>query len=93
MNKKDSRFGIHVLGDYNTGKTSLIVQFTERFFKLNPPLPCIGFDFKYHTVEIEGNEIKLQIFDMVKIYSGKEKQIFHFSKKILSRHYVLCDSF
>lgn len=55
-------YKIVMLGDSNTGKTSLLLRFCEGTF--NPGQNCtIGIDFKLKNVKIDKKIIKLQLWD------------------------------
>jgi small GTP-binding protein len=52
-----------LIGDSNTGKTSLLLRFAENIFTDNY-LCTIGVDFKTRTVQVDGDSIvKVQIWD------------------------------
>lgn len=61
-------FKVVLIGDAGVGKTCLVRRFTQGLF---PPgqAATIGVDFMIKTVEIEGEKIKLQIWDT----AGQEK--------------------
>lgn len=61
-------FKIVLVGEAGVGKTCLVRRFTQGLF---PPgqAATIGVDFMIKTVEIEGEKIKLQIWDT----AGQEK--------------------
>lgn len=61
-------FKIVLIGDSNTGKTSLIHRFVNRAFD-EKYLCTIGVDFFMKTVNVDGNVVKLQIWDT----AGMEK--------------------
>eukprot|EP00047_Mylnosiga_fluctuans_P003032 m.227098 g.227098 ORF g.227098 m.227098 type:complete len:204 (-) comp11531_c0_seq1:83-694(-) len=51
-----------VIGDSGTGKSSLLLRFTEDSF--DPDLgPTIGVDFKPKLFDVNGNRVKLSIWD------------------------------
>ncbi|ELP89763.1 hypothetical protein EIN_424850 [Entamoeba invadens IP1] len=55
-------FKVLLIGDYGTGKTSLLCRYTDDAF--NPVyVPTIGVDFKFKTIEIDKKQIKLQMWD------------------------------
>ena len=60
-----------LIGDSNVGKTSLILRFSEELF-ISSHIATIGkslinnlsgIDFKIKTVNIDGKNVKLQIWD------------------------------
>ncbi|KAL3880689.1 hypothetical protein ACJMK2_032909 [Sinanodonta woodiana] len=61
-------FKIVLIGDAGVGKTCLVRRFTQGLF---PPgqAATIGVDFMIKTVEIDGERVKLQIWDT----AGQEK--------------------
>ena len=60
---------IIVVGDPNSGKTSLINRYTHNVFQ---PLQeqSIGFDFQMKTIDIQNGKILLYIWDI----SGQNKK-------------------
>lgn len=61
-------FKVVLIGDAGVGKTCLVRRFTQGLF---PPgqAATIGVDFMIKTIEIEGDKVKLQIWDT----AGQEK--------------------
>jgi small GTP-binding protein len=57
-----STYKIVVVGEYQTGKTSIIRRFAENKFSLSTQA-TVGVDFKSRVVEIDGLRIMLQIWD------------------------------
>ena len=57
-------FKIIVVGDSNVGKTCLTYRFCEGKF-LDKSEATIGVDFRERTVDINGEEIKVSIQDVV----------------------------
>jgi GTPase SAR1 family protein len=57
-------FKIIVVGDSNVGKTCLTYRFCEGKF-LDKSEATIGVDFRERTVDINGEEIKVSIKDVV----------------------------
>lgn len=51
-----------VIGDSGVGKTNIIIQFTEEYFKDNY-VATIGVDFKVKNIQVDDKKIKLQIWD------------------------------
>lgn len=58
----DYRFKIIIIGDVNTGKTSLACRFSDHIFH-HDYRPTIGVDFKVGIVTHQDKRIKLQIWD------------------------------
>jgi len=57
-----------LIGDTATGKTSLLVKYSDNKFN-DHMMSTIGIDFKIKTIELNGKRIKLQIWDT----AGQEK--------------------
>ena len=57
-----------IIGDSSVGKTSIMFRFSDDVFS-HTFIPTIGIDFKIKTVEINGKQVKLQIWDT----SGQER--------------------
>jgi len=58
----DLLFKILIIGDSNSGKSSLLLRYSEDNFS-EKYLSTIGVDFKIKTLENEGQRVKLQIWD------------------------------
>ena len=58
----DALYKIVLIGESNTGKTSMLVRFAESVFTENY-LCTIGVDFKIKTLKIDQKIIKMQIWD------------------------------
>ena len=56
----DYLFKVLLLGDSNTGKSSLILRYTDNKFN-SSLVSSIGVDFKVKKKEIDGKVIKIQI--------------------------------
>ena len=67
-----------ILGDNNCGKTSLLGRYTDDVIQTEEYYPTIGVDFKIKTVESNGKQIKINIWDT----AGQEK-----FKSIISYYY------
>src|SRR5580704_16572107 len=58
----DFLFKILLIGDSSVGKSSLLHRFADHSFSDNY-ISTIGVDFKIRTVNIDGDQIKLQMWD------------------------------
>jgi len=58
----DHLFKLLIIGDSGVGKSSLLVRFADNHFSGNY-ITTIGVDFKIRTIEIQGERVKLQIWD------------------------------
>lgn len=61
-NPFDIMLKILIIGDGNTGKTSLLLKYTENTLT-NPSSPTLGVDFKFSTILLDYKIITLQIWD------------------------------
>ncbi|WP_371806868.1 Rab family GTPase [Candidatus Lokiarchaeum ossiferum] len=61
--RKQYKFKIPLFGSQNVGKTSLILRFIKHSFSLDLK-QTIGTNFLIKDVEIEGNDIRLMIWDI-----------------------------
>lgn len=68
-----STFKIVIFGDSGTGKTTLTHRFLTNFFKQDISM-TLGVDFLSKDVEINGERVKLQIWD----FAGEERFRFLF---------------
>jgi len=66
--KCDYQFKLVLLGETCVGKTSLLIRFADDGYS-EFHITTIGVDFRYRTVECEGKNVKLQIWDT----AGQEK--------------------
>mmetsp|Transcript_48347 Transcript_48347/g.103638 ORF Transcript_48347/g.103638 Transcript_48347/m.103638 type:complete len:212 (+) Transcript_48347:133-768(+) len=55
-------FKFIVIGDQNVGKTCLLMQFTEKQFRMDHA-PTIGVEFAARQIALDGKQIKLHIWD------------------------------
>ncbi len=60
--KKIGELKILTLGDTSVGKSSFIIKFIDNKFSLNY-IATLGFDFKQKKIELNGETIRLKIFD------------------------------
>jgi small GTP-binding protein len=58
----DYLFKISLIGDSGTGKTSILLRFTDKVFKTDTQ-STIGVDFKIVSLKLQESYIKLQIWD------------------------------
>lgn len=65
---KKPRVKLLILGDSGVGKSSILVRYTEEKFN-HSHIATIGLDFKTKTIEIEGKQLEMQIWDT----AGTEK--------------------
>ncbi|MFX1275115.1 MAG: Rab family GTPase [Promethearchaeota archaeon] len=63
MTTYDYTFKILLLGDASVGKTSFTKRYCYNIFNPSERL-TIGVDFHVKTIELQGNKIKLQIWDV-----------------------------
>ncbi|MFX0028507.1 MAG: Rab family GTPase [Candidatus Hermodarchaeota archaeon] len=68
MSNSDFTFKIVIFGDAKTGKTTLAHRFLTNMFKDNLQM-TIGVDFLLKTVKVNGENVKLQIWD----FAGEER--------------------
>ena len=60
----DQLFKVLLLGDSGTGKSSLILRYTDNTFN-SALVSSIGVDFKVKKKEIDGKIIKIQIVSII----------------------------
>jgi small GTP-binding protein len=65
---KKPRVKLLILGDSGVGKSSILLRYTEQKFN-HSHITTIGLDFKSKTIEIDGKQIELQVWDT----AGHEK--------------------
>ena len=65
---KKPRVKLLILGDSGLGKSSILLRYTDDKFN-HSHITTIGLDFKSKTIEIEGKQLELQIWDT----AGHEK--------------------
>lgn len=63
-NEYDHRFKYIVVGPSGVGKSSLLLQFTDKRFEPSHDM-TIGVEFGARTVKLNGQTIKIQIWDTV----------------------------
>jgi len=73
----DAIFKVVIFGDAGSGKTALTKRFLTNLF-ISDTQMTIGVDFIVKTIEIEGKEVKLQIWD----FGGEERFRFLLPKYI-----------
>ncbi|CAG5117219.1 unnamed protein product [Candidula unifasciata] len=66
--KSDGVLKIILIGSSGVGKTSLLQRFTDDSFSENGK-PTIGVDFEIKTVQVQGRQVTLQMWDT----AGQEK--------------------
>lgn len=58
----DALFKIVLIGESDTGKTSMLLRFVDN--KFSPEYQCtIGVDFKIKTLRVDDSVVKMQIWD------------------------------
>ncbi|OMJ91926.1 hypothetical protein SteCoe_5488 [Stentor coeruleus] len=65
---KKPRVKLLILGDSGVGKSSILIRYTEEKFN-HSHIATIGLDFKTKTIEIDGKQLEMQIWDT----AGTEK--------------------
>jgi GTP-binding protein EngB required for normal cell division len=58
----DALYKIVLIGESNTGKTSMLLRFADNVFTENY-LCTIGVDFKIKTLRVDNKVVKMQIWD------------------------------
>ncbi len=58
----DRGFKIIIAGSQDVGKSSLLLRYVDNTFSGNM-LSTIGVDFKFKTITINNQKVKLQIWD------------------------------
>ena len=58
----DALYKIVLIGESNTGKTSMLLRFADDVFNENY-LCTIGVDFKIKTLKVDNKIVKMQIWD------------------------------
>ena len=61
----DYLFKVLLLGDSGTGKSSIVLRYTDNIFQASL-ISSIGVDFKIKKKEIDGKKIKIQIVSIIK---------------------------
>ena len=62
------KFKIVVVGDFAVGKTTLIINFTEKTFR-GMYVPTVGVQFTKKTINIDDDQVELTIWDI----AGQDK--------------------
>ena len=52
------------MGDPGVGKSSLSTTLYHKSFQNSPYVPTIGVDFISHTFQLDGQKVKVQLWDM-----------------------------
>ena len=82
-------FKMVLVGDSSVGKSSILTRFVDDEFN-DSLLSTIGVDFKFRKIKINGEEVKLQIWDTAgttRPYSGQET-----FRSIVSAYYNSADA-
>lgn len=58
----DYLFKLVIIGNSGVGKSSILLRFTDDQFN-ESYITTIGVDFRFKTLQIDGKNIKLQIWD------------------------------
>ena len=58
----DLLYKLLIVGDSGTGKSALLMRFTEDLFG-DSYISTIGVDFRIKTIRLDGRDIKLQVWD------------------------------
>ena len=58
----DYLFKLVIIGNSGVGKSSLLLRFADDSFS-DSYLTTIGVDFRFRTINIDGKNVKLQIWD------------------------------
>lgn len=68
----DASYKLILIGDSSVGKTSIIYRYVDNVFSANL-LHTIGIDLQAKTIDIDGQKIKLQIWDTAgqELYSSR----------------------
>ena len=55
---------ILLVGTPGVGKSSLSTTFHNKTFQNSPYIPTIGMDFVSHTFQLDGQKVKVQLWDL-----------------------------
>jgi small GTP-binding protein len=80
MSGHDFMFKLLIVGESGVGKTCMLVRFSDNVFDADC-LSTIGVDFKVKQIEVDGQRVKLQIWDS----AGQER-----FRNITSSYYRNC---
>lgn len=58
----DYKLSLIMIGDSEVGKTCFLLKFADENFNTSH-ISTIGIDFKIKTIQIDGKNIKLQVWD------------------------------
>lgn len=59
----DDEFKIIIVGSSGVGKSAILLRFADDIFDNSSLHPTIGVDFRFKTLNVEGKNIKIQIWD------------------------------
>ena len=82
--KYDYFFKLQILGEYGTGKTCLLLRFTDDTFS-GKHLTTIGTDFKTKVINLNNELFKLKIWD-----TGGQERFITLNNRLLPKSYNGC---
>ncbi|MHA1378278.1 MAG: Rab family GTPase [Candidatus Helarchaeota archaeon] len=62
------KYKLVIVGDYATGKTTLIINYTEKTFR-GMYVPTVGVQFTKKTLKLDNNDVELTLWDI----AGQDK--------------------
>ena len=62
ISNNDLGFKVIIAGSTGVGKSSLLIRFVDNIWS-DHLLSTIGVDFKFKSMTVNGNKVKLQIWD------------------------------